>query len=131
MTVSKTHPISISGLETVLESGIFNEWLAKHPGSKLKLVFVLHPSVYEEFGKQSYAYSDVSSRDKSKLSFTQKPWNTQKVNDERKGEIEDYITQYAASVDLGQRLRELRGSTIKKRRLILADDEEDEEGTAK
>jgi hypothetical protein len=124
MTVGKTHPIKILGLEDVIDSGIFHEWLAQHPGSRLKLVFILHPSVYQEFGKQSYLYSNASPHGKSKLSLSKQPWSTENVKIMRKMKVEDYITQFAMSVDLEQRQRELRRHTAKKRRYRSAEEKE-------
>ena len=54
LTVGKTHEIDISGLEEAIKSDIFKTWKAEHPNLKLRLIFVVHPSVFMEFDKQTY-----------------------------------------------------------------------------
>jgi hypothetical protein len=92
MTVGETHPINMSGLEELLQSNIFADWEKEHPDEKLKMIFVVHPSVYKSFKKQTYLYSrDEKSKNERKQ--------------EVKQEVESKVTQYVMMVDLEQTLR--------------------------
>jgi len=66
MTVGKSHDINISGLEDILKSEVFEDWRQQHPDEKLKMIFIVHPSVYEKFTKQSYLYNYVAAEGNSK-----------------------------------------------------------------
>jgi hypothetical protein len=108
MTVAGHHPVKISGLEDVLGSRIFLRWMQENPGQKLKLVFLVHPSKFEEFGTQSYSYDEVDKEGNSTAASKLRAKNTKARRDERKSEVEKYITQYVMEVNIEDRIRSYR-----------------------
>jgi hypothetical protein len=86
MTVGKDHKINISSIKNILASGKFREWEDQHPGQPLRLVFIVHPTVFDNFTKQTYRYSDKST-DGSKHR------NNQKQKTERKEKVESQVQQ--------------------------------------
>jgi hypothetical protein len=116
MTVGKPHEIDISGLEEAIKSHIFETWKAEHPNKKLQLIFVVHPSVFMEFDKQTYKDSEPSPYEGgSKKGSECKEKNIAEAKDRRKSDVEKMITQYVLTVDLGDRLRDLRNGVGRKR----------------
>lgn len=127
MTIGKEHPINISGLEGVLQSNIFQPWQKLNPDQKLKMIFVVHNSVFKEFSKQSYKYNDVDPNGNSKNAANTKSKNTPAVKEQRKNFVENKVTQYVLEVDLGPKLRSLRQSVKKRGRDDYESDESDKE----
>lgn len=90
MTIGVSHQINICGLEDILKSGIFDEWIKQHPNEKLRMIFIVHPSVYKEFTKQTYTYNHVAEEGNSKDNSEKRQRNTEK----RKAAAESKVTQY-------------------------------------
>ena len=92
MTVGKPHEIDISGLEEAIKSDIFETWKAEHPNQKLQLIFVVHSSVFEDFDKQIYKYSEPSpSEGRSKKGSECKEKNIAEAKDRRKSDVEKIL----------------------------------------
>jgi hypothetical protein len=108
MTVGKTREINISGLEEVLKSNIFEGWRKEHKDEYLKLIFIVHKSTYQEFGKQSYKYTNVDSEGNSKAAKDQRKRNTAKIKASRKLTVESAIRQYILEVDIEELLKNYR-----------------------
>jgi hypothetical protein len=103
MTVGVDHEINIAGIEEVLEARVFGEWEDKHPDEKLRLIFIVHPSVFDHFQKQTYRYPNKEVEG-TKIRSTDKRRKT------RKDQVEDRVEQYVMTVDLKERLEQLRAS---------------------
>jgi hypothetical protein len=116
MTVGTCHEINVSGLEDILKSKVFEEWQQQHPDEKLKMIFIVHPSVYEEFNKQSYLYNYVAAEGNSKDDSKTRPRNTEKRREERKAFIESQVVQYVMTIDLEQRLTIIQQQGRKRQR---------------
>lgn len=120
MTVGKQHPINISGLEEILKSNIFQSWQENNPDEKLRLIFIVHKSVFNNFGKQSYKYNDGDANGNSITAAKNRLRNNLNIKEERKRHVEAKVTQYVLGVDLEQTLKRLRHSVKRER----ADDSE-------
>jgi hypothetical protein len=110
MTVGKTHPINISGLENVVQSQVFRSFQKEHPETPLRMIFIVHPSVFKNFKKQSYTYKSKEKEQEgnSKTTSKNRKRNTTKRKAEQKIAIETQVCQYVMEVDLEERLRSLR-----------------------
>jgi hypothetical protein len=78
ITVGASHDINISGLEDILKSKVFEDWQQQHLNEKLKMIFIVHPSVYKEFTKQLYLYNYVAAEGSSKNDSKTRLRNTEK-----------------------------------------------------
>jgi hypothetical protein len=107
MTVGADHEINIAGIEDVLEAGVFTEWGDKHPDENLRLIFIVHPSVFDAFQKQTYRYSN------EEVEGT-KIRNTEKRKKMRRDRVEDRVEQYVMKVDLKETLERLRAALPKR-----------------
>ena len=116
MTIGVSHQINICGLEDILKSGIFDDWTKQHPNEKLRMIFIVHPSVYKEFTKQTYTYNYVAEEGNSKDDSEKGLRNTEKRKEERKAAIESKVTQYVMAVDLEKRLKVLLQPGVKRLR---------------
>ena len=116
MTIDKTHPINISGLENIVQSQIFRSFQKEHPDTRLRMVFIVHPTIFKEFKKQSYTYkSEEEEEGNPKAASKSRQRNTTKRKEERKIAIETQVCQYVMEVDLEERLRSLRQKFATKR----------------
>jgi hypothetical protein len=93
MTVGKDHKINISGIENVLKSGKFGTWEDQHPNQPLRLLFIVHPTVFDNFTKQTYRYPDRTKH------------GNKKQKAERKEKVENQVQQYVLKVDLRDKLQ--------------------------
>ena len=125
MTVGKTHDINISGLEEILRSNIFEAWRKKHTNEYLKLIFVVHKSTYQEFGKQNYKYTKVDIEGNSKAAQQKRKRNTATAKESRRRAVEAKIRQYVLEVDLEKLLKKYRmGAKAKGKRKVEVDDDD-------
>jgi hypothetical protein len=95
-------------------SNIFQDWETSNPGGKIRLLFIVHPSGFREFSKQSYKYHDVDPNGNSIKATKEKPRNAAKVKEQRKKKAELQVIQHVLEVDLEGRLRKLRGFGAKR-----------------
>ena len=130
MTVGKSHEINISGLEEILRSKVFDSWRKEHRNECLKLIFIVHKSVYQEFGKQHYRFTSPDAEENCKAAQAKKPRNTIKLKESRKRSIESKIRQYVLEIDVEELLKNYRiGTKARGKRMVEdgGDDGDDEE----
>jgi hypothetical protein len=97
MSVGEKHDINVKGLEDLLDSGAFAPWEDDNPDESIKFVFLLHEEVYDKYNLQS-----LKSTDNPKHKGTRK---------NRSQDINSRIKQYSFTINLEQRLQELRNRT--------------------
>lgn len=109
VTVGQKHGVKRSGLSNALKSGIFNDFIAQNPETKLRLVFLCDKYNFNGFKKQKYCTTrGVVLKDQTTID-----------------ELDGQFDQFALELDVGKQvalhLSEQAAPALEKKRIIPGD----------